>query len=471
MRWRLIAVVSVGINLAMGVAWLMTRDRLPSAPANPGGTALASTNSEAKPNVVVRRQLFTWRDLESPDYRTYIANLRDIGCPEQTIRDIIIADVNALFSRRLATELLTTDQQWWRSEPDPDVQAIAQQRAQALEEERRALLSSLLGGSWETGDLANLPRPSRPGVVLDGPVLGTLPAETKQAVQETNLRSRERLDAYLERVRAEGGEADPAELAKIRQQTREELAGILGPPQLEEYLLRYSQTANDLRSRFAELRFFEPTPDEFRMAFRSIDGIEQQLGLLGDAMDPNTQQARRSLEAQRDNMLRLALGNERFQQYQLLQDPLYRDAFATAQQAGTPEAVQALYQFNRAAVAERERIAADNTLTAQQKNIELKQLELEQMKATAIATGEDLPPEPPPPPTPAPRRIYTMRSGENLAVIAMIHGVTQSEIRAANPDVDFNRLKPGVPLNIPRSTLPPPYPPLFLPSYPAPIPP
>jgi len=40
----------------------------------------------------VRRQFFSWQQLESPDYQTYVANLRDIGCPEQTIRDIIIAD-------------------------------------------------------------------------------------------------------------------------------------------------------------------------------------------------------------------------------------------------------------------------------------------------------------------------------------------------------------------------------------------
>ena len=49
---------------------------------------------------MLRRQLFSWREVESADYATYIANLRDIGCPEQTIRDIIIADVNQLYSRQ-----------------------------------------------------------------------------------------------------------------------------------------------------------------------------------------------------------------------------------------------------------------------------------------------------------------------------------------------------------------------------------
>src|SRR5215510_15089950 len=43
---------------------------------------------------------FTWSQIESADYRTYITNLRSIGCPEQTIRDIIVADVQGLYAPR-----------------------------------------------------------------------------------------------------------------------------------------------------------------------------------------------------------------------------------------------------------------------------------------------------------------------------------------------------------------------------------
>jgi hypothetical protein len=45
---------------------------------------------------------FSWRSIESADYKEYIANLRAIECPEQTIRDIIIADVNKLYGPREA---------------------------------------------------------------------------------------------------------------------------------------------------------------------------------------------------------------------------------------------------------------------------------------------------------------------------------------------------------------------------------
>ena len=45
-------------------------------------------------------QGFRWESLESSDYPTYISNLRAIGCPEQTIRDIITADVKSLYARK-----------------------------------------------------------------------------------------------------------------------------------------------------------------------------------------------------------------------------------------------------------------------------------------------------------------------------------------------------------------------------------
>jgi len=45
-------------------------------------------------------QPFRWSQLESTDYHTYLANLRGIGCPEQTIRDIITADVDSVFARQ-----------------------------------------------------------------------------------------------------------------------------------------------------------------------------------------------------------------------------------------------------------------------------------------------------------------------------------------------------------------------------------
>jgi len=449
MRWRLLAFVSLGVNLALAAGWLLVQRQL--AARRSDDSASAGAGSLDKTNVVVRRQFFSWRDLESDDYPTYIANLRDIGCPDQTIRDIIIADVNALFSRRLATELVTAEQQWWRTEPDTNIVQVAAEKSRTMDEERRALLVRLLGPNWEYGDIVNLPRPSRPGVLLDGPVLGTLPADVKQAVEEVTLRSQDKMQAYVDAQRREGKSPDPVELAKLRAETRKELERVLAPGQLEEFLLRYSQNANQWRAKFGELRFFNPTPDEFRAAFRSTDIIDEQLQLLPPGNDPNTVAQRKSLEIQRENALKLALGPKRYEEYRLLQDPLYREAVATAQQNGAPETAWALYQINFAAASEADRIRNDPTLTPEQKAIELKRLELEQLKANTVAAGQELPPEPTTESPAPPKKTHLVRQGDTIGLLALLYGVSPSVIKALNPNVDFGRLKPGESIVVPRS--------------------
>jgi LysM domain-containing protein len=453
MRWRAFALFSLGVNLLLIAVWLV----LPRHPFAGSLSASASLDdasaSPSRPNVVLRRQFFSWQEVESPDYPTYIANLRNIGCPEQTIRDIIIADVNGLYARKRALELVTPEQQWWRSEPDTNVLQVALEKARVLDEERRNLLTRLLGSSWETGDLVNLPRPSHPGVALDGPVLGALSADTKQAIQDINARSEARMQSYLDAVRQQGKAADPVELAKLRQQTRDDLTRVLAPPQLEEFLLRYSQYGNNLRAELGQLRFFNATPDEFRAIFRSTDSLDQQIQLLADSTDPNSAQTRQALEDQRDNAIKIALGADRYAEYQMLHDALYRQAVLTAQQAGTPDAAQTIYQINLAAASTQNAINDNTNLTTDQKAIELKQLELEQLKANSVAMGRALPPEPPPPQTP--RRTYTLHEGDSPSVVGMIYGVPESAIRAANPGVDFSRLRPGDSITIPRTGLPP----------------
>jgi LysM repeat protein len=454
MRWRVLALVSLGVNLALAAVWFFVLRQPATGPSTAGLSAGAVTNRN-RPVLVVRRQFFSWQEVESDDYPTYITNLRDIGCPEQTIRDIIIADVNALYAKRRALEVVTPMQQWWRSEPDTNVLLAAAQKARALDNERRALLTGLLGAGWEGGDLVSLPRPSRQPVALDGPLLGSLATDVKQALQEISARSADRMQAYLEAQQAQGKPADAVDLARLRQQTRDELARVLAPPQLEEFLLRYSQEANDLRAEFGQLKYFSPTPDEFRSVFRATDALDQQIAALADATDMTSGRARQALEVQRENAIKNALGPRRYEEYRNLQDPLYRDAVATAQQSGNPDAARSIYQVSLAAAAEQNSILADTNLTADQRNIALKSLELDQLKANAIVSGQDLPPEPPPPPAPTPRRTYTIRPGDSAAVVGLIYGVPESAIRAANPGVNFNRLKPGDSIVIPRNALSP----------------
>jgi hypothetical protein len=362
MRLRLILLVSLGLNLGFG-ALLLIHSYQPRE-----GRLSAMQRFErqkgllqVKTNFVFRRQDFTWRQVESTDYRTYIANLRAIGCPEPTIRDIIAAEVGILYDRKRA-EVIVPEQQWWRLEPNENVSSAAAAQFEHLEAERRALLADLLGPNWEPPSASEM---IAFNLRLDGPILSSLPAKTKMALHDLEAHAMKRRQDYIEAQQKLGGAADPAQLERLRQDTRNELAEILAPPQLEEYLLRYSQTAQNIRSEFQSL---EISPDEFRALFRARDALDQQVQLLASANDPTTNARRADLERQRDAATRQALGAERYQLHRYSQDPLFVQARASVEQIGAPaDAVLALYQITQVTELEKLRIRSDNSLNLEQR--------------------------------------------------------------------------------------------------------
>src|SRR5688572_10116627 len=74
------------------------------------GVAVAA----AKPTFTAKK--FSWQDVETDGYRTYIDSLRAIGCPDDKVRTIVVADVNELFDKKRLQEAVRHDMQWWRPE-------------------------------------------------------------------------------------------------------------------------------------------------------------------------------------------------------------------------------------------------------------------------------------------------------------------------------------------------------------------
>src|SRR6266542_1494065 len=120
--------ISIPLNLALA-GWILLmhvrRQRELSSSAN-AGTETRATGEPSKDARPVQPQFivatnrvtpFDWRQVESTDYRQYIANLRAIGCPELTIREIVTADVNDLFFARRAALIKTNHYEYWRADP------------------------------------------------------------------------------------------------------------------------------------------------------------------------------------------------------------------------------------------------------------------------------------------------------------------------------------------------------------------
>lgn len=193
--------------------------------------------------------------------------------------------------------------------------------------------------------------------------------------------------------------------------------------------------------------------------FRNTEAIEAQLAALAGRDDEAAQKQRATLNALRDSAIRSALSPERYELYVRLSDPAYLSALeALGEGKATPETIRLLYAINRAKTAEEERIENDPTLTDTQREIELKRLELELLKAVALARGEELLDESgqKEKPKAEPMKTHSTLAGESLDRIAFAYGVTPAQLRALNPNVNFDKLAAGTPINIPLYPLPPP---------------
>ena len=444
MRWRALLIVSACVNVALLAAWLSARKA--ASPATNEAGINNTSPAPARPLVVVRKQFFSWDELESPDYATYIANLRDVNCPAQTIRDIIIADVSAVFARRRA-EIQPNAEQWWRAATD----AATAKKLRDLEAERRDLLARLLGPDWD-GRTTLAQQKRQAGVALDGPVLGLMPDEVKNAINAVVAQSQRRMEELQAKAAAEGRKPTAAELAELRDLARVEMQKILTPPQLEEFLLRYSQNATELRAELGDLRYFNATPTEFRALFRARDQFDQKLAALADSIDPRDVSLRQSLEQQRERAIKLALGAKRYEEYRQLHDPDYRTAYAQAAAAGEPGATRTVQEINQATQEELARVRAGSNLTPEQLAVAAKRVELEQLKATAQAYGQDVPPDPnaPPPLPPPPQpRIHIIKAGDTFGALSTAYGIPVRELLDANSGLQLNNIKPGQQIIIP----------------------
>ena len=441
MRWRALLILSLIVNLLLAAGWIIS-SRKHASIQDELASLSPQTNTVTKTAVIVRRQFFSWQEIESQDYAAYIKNLREIGCPEQTIRDIIIADVSQMLREKQIEQStrLKPNPRWWTNHRDPVEQEAESKQNNEAWASRKTILDQLLGPDWafrqQSPAFGTNAYQLRLIATMDiSPALQNLSPEKKQAI--ANL------------IAAPG---DPWK----------QLAGILSPDQLEDAQLRFSAQADALRDELDMLPGFDTQPNEFKQIFKATAEIESRIRALAERDDPEAQALRTKLLAERDAAIRNVLSPQRYEQFARLRDPDYINALESlAGGNGNPAALPTLYAINRESSAEQERIQNDDKLTETQREIELKKIELEQMKATALALGETLLEEPSAQaePKPEPKKLHSVTGGESLERIARIYGVDQNALRAANPNLNFNNLKPGDKVSVPLNLiypLPPP---------------
>lgn len=243
--------------------------------------ALASEEATSPTN----RPSFDWHQVESADYQTYIKNLRAIGCPEETVKDIVTADLLQAFAERRARVMAERyqDFQFWKSDSTASTtRAQLETRRREVDEEMTAALASLLGttvsppttkSAWQQAALKQQ--------------LAFLPDEKRAAAEALLLQAAE-LDEYhhnfsSDRIRLENS-AERARVIEAYDQNRATLKELLTPAEFEQLELTVSWTADNLRRAMTK---FEPTEDEFRLIFREWRAHDDNLAHLRSTGKPD----------------------------------------------------------------------------------------------------------------------------------------------------------------------------------------
>lgn len=342
-------------------------------------------------NLPTRVERLDWRSLESDDYATYVANLRAAGCPEETIRDILLADVNKLYAqRRRALAPKPRDFEFWRSEEEIDAAPASEESRRrdaelaALEAERRQLLATLLGPAANRSELEEFTTDA-----LEDRALQFLPEEKRRAVAAAEARSRQER-AALDLI------PDPAEReareASIRKSYEETLAATLTPEEREQLDLRASPLAARLRE---QLRGFGATREEFETLYRLEARTAREQEALEAALDSGQDpQATDKLEASRlelEQALATTLGPQRFAEYQRSQDPDYQTLFNLTREHQVPPALAGeVYDMRHTVQDQTDRIRNNPLLTAEQKIRAFLAIRNETQAAIVEVLGEPL---------------------------------------------------------------------------------
>jgi len=392
MNAKPILLLSVAVNVVLAAALLKTtfsrETTLETAPAatvasaaSPSAMVPATPVASASAAPTMDRQ-FDWRMVESEDYRKYIANLRSIGCPEETIRDIIIADVNKLYeSRRKELAGPKKKFEFWKpgGMMGASFDAERTEKERALNQETRTLLTELLGSAPDDKPDLLAGAASQIEAMFD-----FLPADKRTKVFDLMQDMQGKMQKSMK-----GGTPNPDDIRKAMKETETAIAGVLSPEELLDYNLRFSMTANMMRMQQAG---FEPTETEFLELFKKRKAYDDEYGLTGvGGLNLKGEEKEKQIAAEKklNDEIKSELGEKRYQEYKRAQDYAFQSMYrvAESENLGKDAAVKA-YSMKQTAEEEARKLRSDSSLTPEQRAAALAGIRAETEKGIRTVFGE-----------------------------------------------------------------------------------
>jgi hypothetical protein len=285
----------------------------PNGPvAAAGSQPTNSSNHAAKPDhtaVSSQSAENLWSRLDSEDFDRLVQNLRTAGFPPRLIRRLLLDLVQARGEiARAAVQGKSADMPYWKTvQYFPDDPAL-RAKIREINMAGNKVLAKYLH------DPAIVKEEEFSATYLKQR-FGDLPTETLQALLKIQADYWELIDEATKAARSGADrQRTPEERAKvalIKAEQRKDIEALLTPEQFEQYELRSSPTAEQLRSR---LDTFRPTEAEYKAIFRLQREVDQRFNIDDDS-DVETKRA--STEAMKTlaPQIEAALGSDRYADY------------------------------------------------------------------------------------------------------------------------------------------------------------
>jgi len=388
---RQIVIAATLIALNGAIWWIFGRNRVDAKTFIQQPLVVVTNVSAARPApaIVVRTNAFQWEQLESEDYRTYISRLRSIGCPEQTIRDIVIADLQKLMAPRVqAIDGPHEAPKYWKAERKDLVRTLDSleklNKKQGLDFEECEIVRDLLGIDL-AAERSHLKGESdfyeeRLGF-LSPEKVGRVRMAIEQANQEEVL--------LREKSWLENDELTPDEkkqLTEIQKKKDAAVAGLLTPSELDEYNLWFSSSAYHVRDALSSI---DGTESDFLAIYRLQREIDSQWdGVDANALGADQKRQYETAQNEFEKQVREYLGPERYEKFVQGRDPDFQQLQAAAAQFSLkPEVSSEVYGFKKTLETQRKLVLQNAALDVQQKERLLRALSEEAERSVVQVMG------------------------------------------------------------------------------------
>jgi hypothetical protein len=427
MNWRRFTALSLMLNLGLALG-LMHSSRTgafsaPGRPPTPGGSRRepapgASAASADGVNHDFAR--FDWSQVASRDLRAYRDNLRAIGCPEATVRDILTSVVEADYRERVRALIRPYAAQFWdtvaRLLADKKIAEDVVESLNQLKSEKNRQLEELFG--------PNRGQPQEPAFTLDAhqrQLLGFLPEEKQRQYAELQNR-------FAERLRQPGRTPDgnerpwtPEERQALEREKKEQLRALMTDGEWAEYRLRNSSHSR----RLSQLTGIDLSEDDLKALARiriqadeargalpatrsGMSAVEMSAAMarrygrteamVAERDDPQAVAEARRIEAQRETITRQAedqvqayLGEDRYAQFQRVQNPDYQQIRCVTDRYALPETLAAdVQELTRIARDQLEAVQSRGGWTDEQRAAALAGLRAETERTLRQAMGAEV---------------------------------------------------------------------------------